>query len=47
MTSVHIVFMENGTIHSVHKKQNTACEMKSRLEKLYENATVKKFEVIR
>lgn len=43
--SVYIVFMERGGVHSVHKNKSKAEREKARLAKLYEEATVKEFNV--
>lgn len=42
---VYIVFMENGSIYSVHKSLANARKDKADLERRYENATIKTFDV--
>ena len=42
---VYIVFTEKGGIYSIRKSKNDAKKDKEHLEKLYENATIKEFNV--
>jgi hypothetical protein len=42
---VYIVFFEDGNVYSIYKDKSKAVEEKSKLENLYENATIKEFAV--
>ena len=42
---VYIVFMENGSIYGIYKRESEAVKVKGQLDMLYENATIKKFKV--
>jgi hypothetical protein len=42
---VYIVFTERGTIYSIRKSKTDANKDKAQLEKIYETATIKEFNV--